>query len=150
VVTKPFSFEGNHRRQTAEAGITNLLDKVDTLIIIPNDRLLKICDAKTSVDSAFKMADDVLKNGVQTISEVITVPGLINLDFADVRAIMKDAGPAWMSVGIGTGQNRAIEAAKKALASPLLDVSVKGARASSSTSSAIAASPCSRSTKPLQ
>jgi cell division protein FtsZ len=128
VVTKPFSFEGAHRMQVAEEGILKLVDKVDTLIIIPNDRLLQLCDAKTTVDSAFKLADNALHLGVQAISEVITVPGLINLDFADIRSVMKDAGPAWMSVGKGSGQNRAAEAAKTALASPLLDVSVSGAR----------------------
>ncbi|MBI4303557.1 MAG: cell division protein FtsZ [Chloroflexi bacterium] len=127
VVTKPFMFEGAHRGQTAEEGIANLMGKVDTLIIIPNDRLLHLCDQKTGVDSAFKMADDVLRHGVQAISEVITVPGLINLDFADIRAIMKDAGPAWMSVGRGSGPNRAIDAAKEAIESPLLDVSINGA-----------------------
>ena len=127
VVTKPFTFEGGHRSQVAEEGILNLTSKVDTLIIIPNDRLLHLCDAKTSVDSAFKKADDALMLGVQSISEVVTVPGLINLDFADIKSVMKDAGPAWMSVGIGSGQNRAAEAARAALASPLLDVSIKGA-----------------------
>jgi cell division protein FtsZ len=129
VVTKPFSFEGVHRAQVANEGITRLLGKVDTLIIIPNDRLLALCDQKTGVDSAFKMADDVLRHGVQAIAEVITVPGLINLDFADIKAVMKDAGPAWMSIGTGTGQNRAIEAAKQALASPLLDVTINGSKA---------------------
>ena len=105
-----------------------MINKVDTLIIIPNERLLNICDQKTSVDSAFKMADEVLFHGVQAIAEVITVPGLINLDFADVRTIMKGAGPGWMSIGRGSGQNRAVDAAKQALASPLLDVSVEGAK----------------------
>jgi cell division protein FtsZ len=128
VVTKPFSFEGSRRCQVAEQGITSLLGKVDTLIIIPNDRLLSLCDDKTGVDNAFKLADDVLRHGVQAISEVITVPGLINLDFADVKAIMKDAGPAWMSIGVASGKNRAIEAAKEALSSPLLDVSVGGSK----------------------
>jgi len=128
VVTKPFTFEGTHRCQVAEEGIANLLDKVDTLIIIPNDRLLNLCDQKTGVDNAFKMADDVLKHGIQAIAEVITVPGLINLDFADVKAVMKDAGPAWMSMGRGSGQNRAVDAAKEALASPLLDVSASGSK----------------------
>jgi cell division protein FtsZ len=127
IVTKPFSFEGVHRRQVAEEGLSRLVGKVDTLIIIPNDRILALCDQQTSVDSAFKLADDVLKHGVQAISEVITVPGLINLDFADVKAVMRDAGPAWMSIGTGTGKNRAVDAAKEALASPLLDVSVQGA-----------------------
>jgi cell division protein FtsZ len=129
VVTKPFTFEGAHRMQTAEDGIKTLIDKVDTLIIIPNDRLLDLCDNKTGVDSAFKLADDVLRHGVQAIAEVITTPGMINLDFADVKAIMKDAGPAWMSIGKGSGQNRAIDAAKEALASPLLDVSIEGSKA---------------------
>src|SRR4030042_264707 len=128
VVTKPFSFEGAHCSRNAEEGIRALMENVDTLIIIPNDRLLELCDKKTSVDDAFKMADEVLHQGVQAIAEVITVPGLINLDFADVRTIMKDAGPAWMSIGRGTGQNRAIDAARQALASPLLDVSVEGAK----------------------
>jgi len=128
VVTKPFAFEGTRRTKVAEEGITNLLGKVDTLIIIPNDRLLSLCDQKTGVDNAFKLADDVLRHGVQAISEVITVPGLINLDFADVKAIMKDAGPAWMSIGIASGKNRAVEAANEALSSPLLDVSVGGSR----------------------
>jgi cell division protein FtsZ len=129
VVTKPFVFEGAHRMENAEEGIENLIDKVDTLIIIPNDRLLTLCDHKTGVDSAFKLADDVLRHGVQAIAEVITTPGMINLDFADVKAIMKDAGPAWMSIGKGSGQNRAIDAAKEALASPLLDVSIEGSKA---------------------
>ncbi|MBI4187157.1 MAG: cell division protein FtsZ [Chloroflexi bacterium] len=128
VVTKPFSFEGTRRRQVAEDGITRLMGKVDTLIIIPNDRLLDLCDQKMPVDAAFQMADDVLRHGVQAISEVITVPGVINLDFADVKAVMKDAGPAWMSIGTGSGQDRAVEAAKAALASPLLDVSVTGSK----------------------
>ncbi len=128
VVTRPFIFEGTHRRQVAEEGIAELLGKVDTLIIIPNDRLFNLCDQKTAVDDAFKIADDILKHGVQAISEVITVPGLINLDFADVKAVMKDAGPAWMSIGRGSGQNRAVDAAKEALASPLLDVSATGSK----------------------
>ena len=128
VVTRPFTFEGNHRCAVADEGIANLLTKCDTLIIIPNDRLLNICDQKTGVENAFKLADDVLRHGVQAIAEVITVPGLINLDFADVKAVMKDAGPAWMSIGIGSGQNRATEAAKEALCSPLLDVSLDGSK----------------------
>jgi cell division protein FtsZ len=128
VVTKPFTFEGTHRNETAEEGINALMDHVDTLIIIPNDRLLELCDQKMNVDGAFRLADEVLHHGVQAIAEVITVPGLINLDFADVKTIMKDAGPAWMSIGRGTGQNRATDAAKQALASPLLDVSMQGAK----------------------
>jgi len=127
-VTKPFTFEGNHRLQVAEEGITQLIGKVDTLIIVPNDRLLELSDNKTSVDGAFKYADEILCHAVQAIAEVITVPGMINLDFADIRAIMKDAGPAWMSIGRGSGQNRAVNAAKEALASPMLDVSINGAK----------------------
>lgn len=128
VVTRPFTFEGVHRCRVADEGIARLLGKADTLIIIPNDRLLDLCDQKTSVDDAFKLADDVLRHGVQAISEVITVPGLINLDFADVKAVMRDAGPAWMSIGTGTGKNRAVDAAREALASPLLDVSINGSK----------------------
>jgi cell division protein FtsZ len=128
VVTKPFAFEGVHRMMVAEEGIEHLLDKVDTLITVPNDRLLTLCDQRTAVDSAFKMADDVLMHAVQAIAEVITVPGMINLDFADVNTVMKDAGPAWMSIGHGSGQHRAVDAAEAALASPLLDVSIDGAR----------------------
>jgi cell division protein FtsZ len=128
VVTKPFTFEGVHRNEVANDGIFRLLGKVDTLIIIPNDRLLDLCDETTGVDNAFKLADDVLRHGVQAIAEVITVPGLINLDFADVKTVMKDAGPAWMSIGVGAGKNRALDAAKEALASPLLDISVAGAK----------------------
>ncbi len=128
IVTKPFAFEGRHRMRNAEEGIAKLASKCDTLIIIPNDKLLTLCDRQTSVENAFRKADEVLRHGVQAISEVITVPGMINLDFADVRAIMKDAGPAWMSIGIGVGASRAVDAAKDALASPLLDVSIKGAK----------------------
>jgi cell division protein FtsZ len=128
VVTKPFSFEGTRRNKVAEEGVLQLCDKVDTLVIIPNDRLLELCDAKTTVDNAFRLADDVLRLAVQAIAEVVTVPGLINLDFADIRSIMRNAGPAWMSVGRGTGQNRAVEAARAALASPLLDVSINGSK----------------------
>jgi len=128
VVTKPFTFEGIRRNEVADEGIVRLLGKVDTLIIIPNDRLLDLCDQKTVVDNAFKMADDVLRHGVQAIAEVITVPGLINLDFADVKTVMQDAGPAWMSIGFGSSKNRATDAAKEALASPLLDVTIAGAK----------------------
>lgn len=128
IVTKPFSFEGTRRTRVAEEGILQLCEKVDTLVIIPNDRLLELCDAKTTVDNAFRLADDVLRLGVQAIAEVVTVPGLINLDFADIRSIMTNAGPAWMSVGRGQGQNRALDAAKAALASPMLDVSISGAK----------------------
>ncbi len=128
VVTRPFTFEGTHRCKVADEGIARLLGKVDTLIIIPNDRLLDLCDHKTAVENAFKLADDVLRHGVQAIAEVITVPGMINLDFADVKSVMRDAGPAWMSMGMGTGQHRAVEAAKEALSSPLLDVSLTGSK----------------------
>lgn len=128
VVTKPFSFEGKHRAKVAEEGIARLASKCDTMIIIPNDKLLNLCEKQTSIENAFKKADECLRHGVQAISEVITVPGMINLDFADVKAIMKEAGPAWMSIGYGTGANRAVDAAKDALASPLLDVSIKGAK----------------------
>ena len=128
IVSKPFAFEGLHRMQVAEEGIIALIDKVDTLIIIPNDRLLDLCDQKTGVDGAFRLGDEVLTHGVQAIAEVVTVPGLINLDFADIRSIMKNAGPAWMSIGRGSGPNRAQTAAKEALASPLLDVSIGGAK----------------------
>ena len=127
VVTKPFAFEGARRNQVAHEGINDLMAVVDTLIIVPNDRLLQLCDRKTSIDNAFKYADEVLQQGIQAITEVITEPGLINLDFADVRAIMKDAGPAWMAVGHGSGANRAVDAARQALASPMLDVSLQGA-----------------------
>ncbi len=128
IVTKPFGFEGTHRMKVAEEGIAELTPNVDTLVLIPNDRLFDICDQKTGVDGAFKLADEVLCNGVQAIAEVITVPGLINLDFADVRSVMKDAGPAWMSIGHGKGSNRAVDAAKQALQSPLLDVSIDGSK----------------------
>ena len=128
IVTRPFSFEGAHRRLVAEDGINRLTEQCDTLIIVPNDRLLALCDTRTGVDSAFKMADDVLRQAVASIAEVITVPGMINLDFADIKSIMKDAGPAWLSMGKGTGQNRATDAAKAALASPMLDISIEGAK----------------------
>ncbi len=127
IVTRPFSFEGTVRSSKAEGGIEALMPYVDTLITIPNDRLLTVCDNRVTVDDAFMTADEILYNGVQSISELITVPGLINLDFADVRTIMTNAGQAWMSIGKGTGANRAIDAAKQALASPLLDVNVEGA-----------------------
>lgn len=128
VVTKPFNFEGSRRRQSAEEGITLFAEKVDTLIVIPNDRLLAICDKKAAIDIAFKTADDVLRQGIQGISELITVPGDINLDFADVKAIMNEAGPALMAIGRGSGETRAVDAARAAIASPLLDVSIQGAR----------------------
>lgn len=128
IVTKPFRFEGAHRGAVADEGIEEMVQCVDTLIIIPNDKLLEVTDAKTVVDSAFKMADDVLGYAVKAITEVITVPGLINLDFADVKAVMVNGGQAWLSMGRGTGPNRSVEAAKAALHSPLLEVSIKGAK----------------------
>jgi len=128
IVTRPFSFEGARRQKVAEDGINSLTNNVDAMIVIPNDRLLALTDYKVTVDNAFKMADDVLANGVRAISEVVTVPGLINLDFADVRSVMKDAGPAWLSIGQSAGHNRCVEAAQAALASPLLEVSVEGSK----------------------
>ncbi|MFO8100876.1 MAG: cell division protein FtsZ [Dehalococcoidia bacterium] len=127
IVTKPFSFEGSVRSKKAQEGIGEIVDLVDTLIVIPNDRLLDICDNRISVNDAFAMADEVLYNGVRSISELITVPGLINLDFADVKTIMTQAGQSWMAVGRGSGANRAPDAAKMALSSPLLDVNIDGA-----------------------
>ncbi len=127
VVTKPFTFEGNKRRIIAEEGIDRLRDTVDTLIVIPNDRLLMICDKSLPLKLAFKQADDVLRQAIQGISEVITVPGDINLDFADIKAIMSGAGQALMAIGRGSGENRAVDAAKLAISSPLLDVSIEGA-----------------------
>ncbi|MBI4289285.1 MAG: cell division protein FtsZ [Chloroflexi bacterium] len=128
VVTKPFSFEGAHRRLQAEAGLAKLVPHVDTLITISNDGLLRLCDANTGVDSAFKLSDDILKQAVESIVSVVTVPGLINLDFADVRSVLKGAGLAQLSIGKGTGANRATDAAKAALASPLLDIPLRGAK----------------------
>jgi len=128
VVTRPFNFEGRKRASQAEEGIAELKSKVDTLIIIPNDRLLQIADKQTSIIEAFRIADDVLRQGVQGISDLITVPGLINLDFADVKTIMIDAGSALMGIGRATGEKRAAEAAKMAISSPLLETSIEGAR----------------------
>lgn len=128
VVTRPFTFEGNRRIQSAEAGIEELKSKVDTLIVIPNDRLLQIVDKRASLNDAFRMADDVLRQGIQGISELITVPGLINLDFADVRTIMSEGGAALMAVGIASGEDRARKAAEAAISSGLLDVTIDGAR----------------------
>lgn len=128
VVTRPFSFEGAQRKAIAERGYKELIDKVDTIIVIPNDRILEIIDKKTTLVDAFSIVNDVLKQGVQGISELITVPGLTNVDFADVKAIMKDAGSALMGLGYGQGENRAVEAAKAAIASPLLEVSIDGAK----------------------
>ncbi|ABO49223.1 cell division protein FtsZ [Desulforamulus reducens MI-1] len=128
VVTKPFTFEGRKRLSQAESGIENLKSKVDTLITIPNDRLLQVIDKNTSIIEAFRIADDVLRQGVQGISDLIAVPGLINLDFADVKTIMKDAGSALMGIGSSSGENRASEAARFAISSPLLETSIEGAR----------------------
>jgi len=128
VVTKPFSFEGAQRRSIAERGLDNLLDKVDTIITIPNDRLLQVIDKKTSLLDAFAIVDEVLKQGVQGISEIITIPGLVNVDFADVKAIMRDAGSALMGIGRASGENRAVDAARTAIDSPLLELSIKGAK----------------------
>ncbi len=128
VVTKPFSFEGHRRKKIAEAGITEMKDKVDTLITIPNDRLLQVIDKKTSLFDAFGVVDDVLRQGVQGIADLITLHGIINVDFADVKAIMSDAGSALMGIGHGSGDNRAIEAARAAIDSPLLELSIDGAK----------------------
>jgi cell division protein FtsZ len=127
VVTKPFSFEGTTRARQAEEGIERLREVVDTLIVIPNEKLLAIVEKRTSIIDAFRQADDVLRQGVQGITDLITIPGLINLDFADVRTIMTDAGSALMGIGVGSGENRSAEAAKTAISSPLLEESVEGA-----------------------
>jgi cell division protein FtsZ len=128
IVTKPFSFEGTRRGEQAEKGVEELSRHVDTLIVIPNSRLLTVLDKRVSMVDAFRMADDVLRQGVQGISDLITLPGLINLDFADVRTIMADAGTALLGIGMGVGEQRAIDAAERAVASPLLETSVEGAR----------------------
>jgi cell division protein FtsZ len=128
VVTKPFSFEGMRRKLVAEQYTELLKEKVDTLITIPNDRLREVVDKKTSIVDAFRVVDDVLRQGVQGISDLITVPGLINLDFADVKTIMREAGSSMMGIGTGTGENRAVEAARAAVMSPLLEINITGAR----------------------
>lgn len=128
VVTKPFSFEGNRRRQQAEDGLENLKNKVDTLITIPNDKILSIIDKKTPITEAFTVVDDVLRQGVQGIADLITIHGMINVDFADVKAVMENSGSALMGIGYGTGENRAVEAAKAAVESPLLELSIDGAK----------------------
>jgi cell division protein FtsZ len=127
VVTRPFSFEGRKRAEQAELGIRELRENVDTLIVIENDRLLQVVDKDTSIVDAFRMADDVLRQGVQGITDLITIPGLVNLDFADVRTIMRDAGSALMGIGVASGENRAGEAARMAVSSPLLEASIEGA-----------------------
>ncbi|WP_143286906.1 cell division protein FtsZ [Caenibacillus caldisaponilyticus] len=128
VCTRPFTFEGRKRAMQAAGGIANLKEKVDTLIVIPNDRLLEIVDRNTPMLEAFREADNVLRQGVQGISDLIAVPGLINLDFADVKTIMTEGGSALMAIGVATGENRAAEAAKKAISSPLLEKSIDGAK----------------------
>lgn len=128
VVTRPFTFEGRRRSTHAHAGIEGLKEKVDTLIVIPNDRLLEIVDKNTPMLEAFREADNVLRQGVQGISDLIAVPGLINLDFADVKTIMTEKGSALMGIGVASGENRAVEAAKKAICSPLLETSIEGAK----------------------
>jgi len=128
VVTKPFAFEGAQRKNIAERGLSELADKVDTIITIPNDKLLQVIDKKTSLLDAFMVVDEILRQGVQGISELITVPGLINVDFADVKAVMANAGSALMGIGQASGENKAIEAAKAAISSPLLEMSIEGAR----------------------
>lgn len=128
VVTKPFSFEGLKRSTQAEEGIQKLKEKVDTLIVIPNDRLLQVVENNTSIVEAFKIADDVLRQGVQGVTDLITVPGLINLDFADIRTIMTNAGSALMGIGVASGEGRAPAAAKAAVSSPLLEASIEGAK----------------------
>jgi cell division protein FtsZ len=127
VVTRPFAFEGRRRAEQAEVGIQNLRERVDTLIVIENDRLLQVVEKRTPVTEAFRMADDILRQGVQGITDLITVPGLVNLDFADVRTIMRDAGSALMGIGTATGEKRAAEAATAAVSSPLLETTLDGA-----------------------
>ncbi len=129
IVTKPFGFEGSRRLQAAESGIQSLADEVDTLIVVPNNRLLSVLDKQTSMVEAFRVADDVLRQGVQGISDLITLPGLINLDFADVRTIMSEAGSALLGIGMGQGDKRAVEAAQQATSSPLLETTLEGAKA---------------------
>lgn len=128
VVTKPFTFEGKSRKNQADKGIEMLTSKVDTIIVIPNDKLLQVVDKKTPLNEAFRTADDVLRQGIKGISDLITVPGLINLDFADVKTIMTNQGEALMGIGIGEGENRAVDAAKMAINSPLLETSIEGAK----------------------
>lgn len=128
VVTRPFSFEGPKRARSADYGVKALKESVDTVITIPNDRLLQVAERRVTFDDAFRMADDVLRQGVQGISDIINVPGLINVDFADVKSIMQDAGTALMGIGIGTGEERAVIAAQAAISSPMLETTVEGAR----------------------
>jgi cell division protein FtsZ len=128
IVTKPFGFEGSRRSEQADRGVAALAEEVDTLIVVPNNRLLTVLDKQTSMVEAFRVADDVLRQGVQGIADLVTLPGLINLDFADVRTIMSDAGKALLGIGMGVGENRAVDAAIQAASSPLLETSMEGAR----------------------
>jgi cell division protein FtsZ len=128
IVTRPFQFEGPRRRRMSEDGVTSLIGRVDTMITIPNDRLMDVVERKTSLQDAFRVADDVLRQGVQGISDIITIPGQINVDFADVKAVMVNAGPALMGIGYGVGEHRALQAAEQATSSPLLEQTINGAR----------------------
>ena len=128
VVTRPFIWEGAHRKRKAEEGISRLRDKVDTLLVIPNDALVSVCDRKVTVGNAFKLADEVLRRAIQSIAEIVTIPGDINVDFADVRTVMANAGSAMMGIGFGQGDDRATDAARAAIMNPLLDVSIEGAK----------------------
>lgn len=128
IVTRPFGFEGPRRKRMSENGVTSLIGRVDTMITIPNDRLLDVVERRTSLQDAFRVADDVLRQGVQGISDIITIPGQINVDFADVKAVMVDAGPALMGIGYGVGDHRALQAAEQATSSPLLEQTINGAR----------------------
>ena len=148
VVTRPFGFEGKKRADQAEQGIEELAAKVDTLLVIPNDRLLQVVSPSTPIMEAFRVADDVLRQGVQGITDLITVPGLINLDFADVRTVMRNTGTALMGIGAAAGENRAAEAARAAISSPLLETSVEGARGLLLNITGPATSASSRSTRP--
>lgn len=128
MVTKPFAFEGKQRMKNAEMGISDLKQRVDTLVVIPNDRLLQVVSKGTTMLEAFRIADDVLRQGIQGISDLIAVPALINLDFADVKTVMESGGMAHMGIGTGKGENRMVEAAKNAISSPLLETNIDGAR----------------------
>lgn len=128
VITKPFTFEGPQRKRIAEEGLENLKNQVDTIITIPNDKILQIIDKKTLLLESFKIADDILRHGVQGISDLVTVPGIVNVDFADVKSIMENTGPSLMGIGKASGENRAIESAKQAISSPLLELSINGAK----------------------
>ena len=148
IVTKPFGFEGSRRGEQAEHGVSALAEEVDTLIVVPNNRLLAVLDKQTAMVEAFRVADDVLRQGVQGISDLVTLPGLINLDFADVRTIMSDAGNALLGIGMGVGENRATEAAMQAVSSPLLETSMDGARSILLSITGGRTCRCGRSTRP--